>query len=139
MPFRAAHNRNALGLHHGGAPFWHVCTGATENSTSHLRGACANEVVLVVEDEPVVRLLIVEALNDFCYKALEAVDSAAALRILQSSQRIDLLVNDIGLLGLNGRQLEDAARVKRPNSKVLFVAGYAENAAGSSFLEPAWR
>jgi CheY-like chemotaxis protein len=105
-----------------------------ESSGDHR--AEANEVVLVVEDEPLVRLLIVETLNDLGYKALETADSAAALRILQSSQRLDLLVSDIGLPGLNGRQLADAARVKRPNLKVLFVTGYAENAAGSSFLEP---
>jgi CheY-like chemotaxis protein len=98
--------------------------------------AAANEVVLVVEDEAVVRLLIVETLNDLGCRALEAVDSAVALRILQSSQRVDLLVSDIGLPGLNGRQLADAARVKRPGLKVLFVTGYADGAAGSSFLEP---
>jgi CheY-like chemotaxis protein len=98
--------------------------------------AGSHEVVLIVEDQAVVRLLIVEALNDLGYQPLETADSAAALRILQSSQRIDLLVSDIGLPGLNGRQLADAARVKRPGLKVLFVTGYAENAAGSSFLEP---
>ena len=49
--------------------------------------------------------------------------------------RVDLLVSDIGLPGLNGRQLADAARIKRPDLKVLFVTGYAENAAGSAFLE----
>jgi DNA-binding response OmpR family regulator len=54
---------------------------------------------------------------------------------LQSSQRVDLLISDIGLPGLNGRQLADAARIKRPELKVLFVTGYAENAAGSSFLD----
>jgi PAS domain S-box-containing protein len=96
----------------------------------------ANEVVLIVEDEAVVRLLVVETLNDLGYKALETADSAAALRILQSSQRVDLLVSDIGLPGLNGRQLADAARVTRPGLKVLFVTGYAEDAAGSAFLEP---
>ena len=96
----------------------------------------ANEVVLIVEDEAVVRLLIVETLNDLGYQALETADSAAALRILQSSQRVDLLVSDIGLPGLNGRQLADAARVTRPRLKVLFVTGYAEDAAGSAFLEP---
>ena len=96
----------------------------------------ANEVVLIVEDEAVVRLLIVEALNDLGYKALETADSSAALRILQSPQRVDLLVSDIGLPGLNGRQLADAARVTRPGLKVLFVTGYAEDAAGSAFLEP---
>jgi PAS domain S-box-containing protein len=95
----------------------------------------ADEIVLVVEDQAVVRLLIVEVLNDLGYRALETADSAAALRILQSSQRVDLLVSDIGLPGLNGRQLADAARVARPNLKILFVTGYAENAAGNSFLE----
>ena len=97
--------------------------------------AAANEVVLVVEDEAVVRLLIVEVLNDLGYQPLETANSAAALRILQSSQRVDLLVSDIGLPGLNGRQLADAARVERPALKVLFVTGYAEDAAGSSFLD----
>ena len=105
-----------------------------ESSGDHR--AEANEVVLIVEDEAVVRLLIVETLNDLGYQALETADSAAALRILQSPQRVDLLVSDIGLPGLNGRQLADAARVKRPRLKVLLVTGYAENAAGSSFLEP---
>lgn len=95
-----------------------------------------NEVVLVVEDQDVVRLLIVDVLTDLGFRALEAAESAPALRILQSSQRVDLLVTDIGLPGLNGRQLADAARIKRPDLKVLFVTGYAENAAGSSFLEP---
>jgi PAS domain S-box-containing protein len=93
-----------------------------------------NEVVLVVEDEDVVRLLVVEVLNDLGYLALEADDGAAALRILQSSQRIDLLATDIGLPDINGRQVVDAARTKRPDLKVLFMTGYAENAAGSQFL-----
>ena len=97
--------------------------------------AKANEVVLIVEDEAVVRLLIVETLNDLGYQALETADSGVALRILQSSQRVDLLVSDMGLPGLNGRQLADAARVKRPGLKVLFVTGYAKDAAGNSFLE----
>jgi CheY-like chemotaxis protein len=110
--------------------------GAPVDESSGDNRAGAHEVVLIVEDQAVVRLLIVEALNDLGYQALETADSAAALRILQSSQRIDLLVSDIGLPGLNGRQLADAARVKRPGLKVLFVTGYAENAAGSSFLEP---
>jgi PAS domain S-box-containing protein len=110
--------------------------GAPVQESSGDNRAEANEVVLIVEDEAVVRLLIVETLNDLGYKALETADSAAALRILQSSQRVDLLVSDIGLPGLNGRQLADAARVTRPGLKVLFVTGYAEDAAGSGFLEP---
>ena len=97
--------------------------------------AAGDEVVLVVEDEAFVRLLIVDVLNNMGYRALEAADGVLALRILQSSQRIDLLVSDVGLPGLNGRQLADAARVNRPSLKVLFITGYAETAAGSSFLE----
>jgi signal transduction histidine kinase/CheY-like chemotaxis protein len=94
-----------------------------------------NEIVLVVEDEAVVRVLIADVLADLGYRVLESADGTAALRILESAQRIDLLVSDIGLPGLNGRQLADAARVKRPALKVLFMTGYAENAAGKSFLE----
>jgi PAS domain S-box-containing protein len=106
-----------------------------EPAATNLR-AENREVVLLVEDENAIRMLIAEVLGDLGYRALEAADSAAALRILQSNQRIDLLISDIGLPGLNGRQLADAARVSRPNLKVLFVTGYAEDAAGRSFLEP---
>jgi PAS domain S-box-containing protein len=95
----------------------------------------ANEIVLVVEDEPVVRLLIVDVLKDLGYRTLEASDGPQALRILLSAQRIDLLITDIGLPGLNGRQLADAARLRRPNLKVLFMTGYAETAASNAFLE----
>jgi PAS domain S-box-containing protein len=95
------------------------------------------EVVLVVEDEPVVRGLIVEELKELGYQALEAVDGPDGLEILQSKRRIDLLVTDIGLPGLNGRQVADAARTMRPELKILFMTGYAENAAlASGFLEP---
>lgn len=100
------------------------------------RHAGEDQVVLVVEDEDVVRLLVVEVLNDIGYRALEAIDGSSALRILQSSQRIDLLVTDIGLPDLNGRQLADAAREKRTDLKILFMTGYAEKAAGGSFLAP---
>jgi signal transduction histidine kinase/CheY-like chemotaxis protein len=95
------------------------------------------EIVLVVEDEAVVRGLIVEELKELGYVPIEAVDGAKGLEILRSSRRIDLLVTDIGLPGLNGRQVADAARALRPGLKVLFMTGYAENAAlASGFLEP---
>jgi CheY-like chemotaxis protein len=94
-----------------------------------------NEVVLVVEDEDVVRFLVVEVLTDLGYRALEATDGPAALNILQTAQRIDLLITDIGLPRVNGRQVADAARVLRPGLKVLFMTGYAESAATSGFLE----
>ncbi|MDB5725618.1 MAG: hybrid sensor histidine kinase/response regulator, partial [Novosphingobium sp.] len=95
------------------------------------------EVVLVVEDEAVVRGLIVEVLGELGYHAIEASDGVKGLDILQSKRRIDLLITDIGLPGLNGRQMTDAARLVRPDLKVLFMTGYAENAAlASGFLEP---
>jgi CheY-like chemotaxis protein len=104
---------------------------------SQTHRAEAGETVLVVEDEPVVRSLILEVLGDLGYRALEADDGPSGLRVLESKQRIDLLVTDVGLPGLNGRQLADHARVLRPNLRVLFITGYAEKAAISSgFLEP---
>ncbi len=97
----------------------------------------AGESVLVVEDEAVVRTLIVEVLHDLGYRALEAADGPAGLRLLQSDERIDLLVTDVGLPGMNGRQLADQARVARRDLKILFITGYAETAAmASGFLEP---
>ncbi|MDG2533104.1 PAS domain-containing protein [Sphingomonas sp. HITSZ_GF] len=87
------------------------------------------EVVLVVDDEPTVRMLIVDALEELGYSCLEAADGPAGLRILDGARRIDLLITDVGLPGgLNGRQVADAARAKRPELRVLFVTGYAENA-----------
>jgi PAS domain S-box-containing protein len=106
---------------------------APDLSQSHR--AEAGETVLVVEDEPVVRSLILEVLADLGYQALEAVDGPSGLKVLESKQRIDLLVTDVGLPGLNGRQLADHARLVRPNLKVLFITGYAEQAAmASGFL-----
>jgi len=102
-----------------------------------LKGAHDGETVLVVEDEPVVRALIVEVLSELGYRALEADDGPSGLDILQSSQPIDLLITDIGLPGLNGRQIADAARLQRPGLKTLFMTGYAETAAvASGFLDP---
>jgi PAS domain S-box-containing protein len=102
-----------------------------------LQSAHTNETVLVVEDEFVVRELIVEVLKELGYSTLEADDGPGALKILDSKQRIDLVISDIGLPGLNGRQIVDAARETRPTLKVLFMTGYAENAAiAAGFLEP---
>jgi len=105
-----------------------------QNGISVPRRGKGGEVVLVVEDEDIVRLFVVEVLKDLGYLALEAVDGASGLRILQSAQRIDLLVTDVGLPDINGRQVADTARVNRPDLKILFMTGYAESAAGSSFL-----
>ena len=99
------------------------------------RRAGSDEVVLVVEDESIVRLLVVEVLQELGYHALEADCGASALRILQSNQRIDLLVADLGLPDISGRQLANTGSAKRKGLKVLFMTGYAEQAAGSAFLE----
>ncbi|MBA1272188.1 PAS domain-containing protein [Stutzerimonas azotifigens] len=107
-----------------------------EDDQQALAATGENEVVLVVEDEPVVRGLIVEVLRDLGYASLEASDGPSGLAVLNGSQRIDLLVTDIGLPGLNGRQVADAGRLARPGLKVLFMTGYAENAAvASGFLD----
>jgi len=92
--------------------------------------AKVGETVLVVDDEPTVRMLVTEVLEDLGYAAIEAADGASGLSVLQSDMRIDLLVTDVGLPGgMNGRQMADAALVSRPDLKVLFITGYAENAA----------
>jgi nitrogen-specific signal transduction histidine kinase/ActR/RegA family two-component response regulator len=94
-------------------------------------------IVMVVEDEAVVRLLVVELLHELGYDVCDYPDAVPALDVLRSPQRIDLLVTDIGLPGMNGRQLADAARAVRPDLRVLFMTGYAENAAiASGFLDP---
>ena len=91
--------------------------------------ATAGETVLVVDDEPLVRMLIVDVLEDLGYVAIEAGDGPGGLTVLRSDTRIDLLITDVGLPnGMNGRQVADAARALRPGLKVLFVTGYAENA-----------
>ena len=96
------------------------------------------QTVLVVDDEPTVRMLVTEVLEDLGYTAIEASDGSAGLRVLQSDVRLDLLVTDVGLPGgMNGRQMADAGRTVRPGLKVLFITGYAENAVvGNGLLEP---
>lgn len=87
------------------------------------------ETVLIVEDDPAVRALVSEVLSELGYKFVEAGDGAEAVPILESGQRIDLLISDVGLPGMNGRQLAEIARQFRPGLKVLFITGYAEHAA----------
>ncbi len=96
------------------------------------------ETVMVVDDEMVIRMLVVEQLEDLGYTTVEAGDGVSALAALDEGPPIDLLITDVGLPnGLNGRQLADAARLKQPGLKILFITGYAENAViGDSQLEP---
>jgi PAS domain S-box-containing protein len=109
-----------------------------ERAPSGSGGARVGETVLVVEDEAEIRALLIELLEEAGYVAVQAADGVSAMRILQSDAKLDLLLSDVGLPGgMNGRQLADAARIARPGLKVLFLTGYAENAAAwSGHLEP---
>jgi PAS domain S-box-containing protein len=106
---------------------------AATTSIPHGDGEC----VLVVEDEPGVRMVVLEVLEELGYTAHEAADAASALRIVESGVQLDLLVSDVGLPGINGRQLADMVRARRPGLKVLFITGYAGQAIiRGKFLDP---
>jgi PAS domain S-box-containing protein len=95
------------------------------------------ETILVVEDDATVRLLMTEVLKTLGYRYLEAGDAQAAIPLLASDTPIDLLITDVGLPNMNGRQLAEIAREHRPALKVLFVTGYAQNAIiRGGFLAP---
>lgn len=96
------------------------------------------QVVMVIDDEPSVRSLLVDVLSEAGYQVLDAGDGPGGLKLMASAPRLDMLVTDVGLPGgLNGRQVAEAARVGRPGLKVLFITGYAEGAVvGAGHLEP---
>jgi signal transduction histidine kinase len=99
--------------------------------------ALDGETVLIVEDDPAVRVLVSAVLSELGYAFVEAGDADSAVPILDSDQRIDLLISDVGLPGMNGRQLAEIGRQYRPDLKVLFITGYAEHAAvRGGFLDP---
>jgi PAS domain S-box-containing protein len=91
--------------------------------------SATGETVMVVDDEATVRSVIAEVLSELGYQVVEAADGAAALRLLHAPGRVDLLVTDVGLPGLNGRQLAEAGRQRRPGLPVLFITGYAQTGA----------
>jgi CheY-like chemotaxis protein len=101
-------------------------------------GRGQGRTVLLIEDETTIRHIILEQLEEIGYEVLAAGDGPSGLRILEAPTHIDLLLTDVGLPGgLNGRQVADAARVRRPGLKVLFITGYVESAAvGNGLLEP---
>jgi len=96
------------------------------------------ETILVIDDEPTVRMLAAEVLSELGYATIEAEDGPEGLAVLNSNRRVDLLITDVGLPGgMNGRQVADAARLARPGLKVLYITGYAENAVLShGHLDP---
>jgi CheY-like chemotaxis protein len=92
--------------------------------------AVGGKQILVIDDEVLIRMLVVDALEDMGIASLEAGTGPEGLAILERMDQIDLLITDVGLPGgMNGRQVADRARELRPDLKVLFITGYAENAA----------
>jgi signal transduction histidine kinase/PAS domain-containing protein len=122
-----------LPRHHGAA----VSDTGSQGAAQDLGGA--GETILVIDDEPLVRMLIVDVLEDLGYTAIEAGDGPEGLKVIRSDVRIDLLITDVGLPnGMNGRQVADAAREIRPGLKVMFVTGYAETTVlNNGHLDPA--
>ncbi|MHC8394807.1 ATP-binding protein [Pseudomonas sp. LB3P93] len=109
----------------------------TRVDIAHAPYAQNGETVLIVEDDPAVRVLVSAVLSELGYAFVEAGDADSAVPILDSGQRIDLLISDVGLPGMNGRQLAEIGRQYRPDLKVLFITGYAEHAAvRGGFLDP---
>ncbi|MGF6330497.1 signal transduction histidine kinase [Pseudomonas sp. BS3782 TE3695] len=109
----------------------------TQIDAHHAPYARDGETVLIVEDDPAVRVLVSAVLSELGYAYVEASDADSAMPILNSGQRIDLLISDVGLPGMNGRQLAEIGRQYRPDLKVLFITGYAEHAAvRGGFLDP---
>ncbi len=109
---------------------------ATQPALEQTPTIATGETVMVVEDDPAVRMLVLDLLRELGYQTYEAVDAKTALPLLESSRRVDLLVTDVGLPGMNGRQLAEIARQHRPGLKVLFMTGYAQKAAErQGFLE----
>jgi signal transduction histidine kinase/ActR/RegA family two-component response regulator len=102
---------------------------AARESEPTVVGSSSGETILVVEDEAEVRAYLVETLRDLNYRVREAPDGAAALALLESEPfRVDLLLTDIVMPGMNGRQLADALHRRQPELKVLFITGYSRNA-----------
>jgi CheY-like chemotaxis protein len=100
----------------------------TGSEAESLPEAEARHVVLLVDDEPLIRMVAAEQLEDLGYVVIEAGDARSALELLEAEDKIDLLLTDVGLPhGMNGRQLADIARERRPALPVLFITGYAEN------------
>ncbi|MGX7707399.1 PAS domain-containing protein [Methylobacterium sp. Gmos1] len=118
----------------------HVADEPAPNPSLPVPRAEQGETVLVVEDDATVRALIGETLTELGYRVIEASDGQTGLRLLEAPGRIDLVVTDVGLPGLNGRRMIDEALAARPHLRVLFITGYAENAAfGNGHLAPGMR
>ncbi|MBS7539161.1 PAS domain-containing hybrid sensor histidine kinase/response regulator [Ancylobacter lacus] len=95
------------------------------------------QTVLLVEDDESVRLLVADILQELGYASVVTAEAQSALRELSANRDIQLMISDVGLPGMNGRQLAELARRERPDLAILFLTGYAEDAVmRSEFLGP---
>jgi CheY-like chemotaxis protein len=91
---------------------------------------------LVVDDEPLVRMLMVETLEDAGYDVFEACDGAEALRLINDPDHVDVVVTDFNMPGCNGTEVAKRAREKHPRVPVLFVSGRSDLIAASGAPAP---
>lgn len=113
-----------LPRHHGLVASEHL-----EAMPSHLPRSKTDMRILLVDDEPLIRMVAAEQLEELGYEVTEAGDASEAIKIMQRDPSFSLLVTDVGLPnGMNGRQLAEAAREHSAELPVLFITGYAENA-----------
>jgi CheY-like chemotaxis protein len=119
---------------HHGAP---QAEPAAVPALPEIQPAQEGETILVLEDEGLVRMLLVQTLESRGYRVIEAHEPQLALKALETEPKIDLLATDVGLPGMNGRQVAEIARRLKPGIPVLFLTGYAHNAAlGDEPLSP---
>jgi CheY-like chemotaxis protein len=110
-------------------PRSHITLDQIKDDAVTLVGSLGSETILVVEDESDVRSYLVETLQDLNDSVREAPDGACALALFDADQfQIDLLLTDIVMPGINGRQLADELCHRQPSLKVLFMTGYARDA-----------
>jgi len=84
--------------------------------------------ILVVKDDAIVRMLIVDVLEELEFKVVEAADAAEALTAVQNTEQvIDLMMTDVGLPDMDGKELAKKVRELRPALPILFASGYADN------------
>jgi len=108
---------------------------AAQESVGLPRAEHGQETILLVEDEPNLRRLAHQYLEKQGYRILEAEDGAAALQIADGHKgKIDLLLTDVVMPGMNGRELATQITAQRPDVRVLYMSGYTENAIGHDGL-----
>ena len=110
-------------------PRAHATPTTAEEADNKMIGSLGRETILIAEDEPEVRLYLVETLRELNYNVKEAPDAASALALFERARsHIDLLLTDIVMPGINGRQLANELSSRQPSIKVLYMTGYSRNA-----------